>query len=70
MISYLCDIAGVSRSGYYNYFSLQSQKRREQRDSVDEMVKEIILKAYYFKGRKKGCSSNQNDIRRAISDHL
>lgn len=54
MISYLCGIAGVSRSGYYNHFSLKSQKSREQRDHQDEVVKEIILKAYYFKKRKKG----------------
>lgn len=54
MVSYLCDIAGVSRSGYYNYFSLPSQKRREQRDIEDQVVRDIILKAYHFKGRKKG----------------
>jgi transposase InsO family protein len=54
MVSYLCDVAGVSRSGYYNYFSAKSQERREQKDEQDEIVKEIILKAFHFKGRKKG----------------
>lgn len=54
MIRYLCKISGVSRSGYYNYFSMKSQKLREQRDSQDEIVKEIVLKAYNFKARKKG----------------
>lgn len=54
MVSYLCDIAGVSRSGYYNYFSAKSQERRAQKDEKDEIVKEIILKAFRFKGRKKG----------------
>lgn len=54
MVSYLCTIAGVSRSGYYNYFSLEAQERRTQRDDQDEAVKEMILKAYHFKGRKKG----------------
>lgn len=54
MVSYLCEIAGVSRSGYYNYFSLQSKKLREKRDAEDEIVKEIILKAFHFKRRKKG----------------
>lgn len=53
-ISALCKLAGVSRSGYYNYFTLTSQNRRIQRDKQDEQVKEIILKAYHFKGRKKG----------------
>lgn len=53
-ISALCRIAGVSRSGYYNYFTLTSQNRRIQRDKQDEHVKKILLKAYHFKGRKKG----------------
>lgn len=54
MVSYLCTISGVSRSGYYNYFSLKSQKSREQRDKQDELLKETILKAFHFKRRKKG----------------
>jgi putative transposase len=54
MVSYLCDVAGVSRSGYYNYFSLPSQDRRKQIDEKDEEMKEIILKAFRYKGRKKG----------------
>ncbi|MBV7509825.1 IS3 family transposase, partial [Bacillus sp. sid0103] len=45
--------AGVSRSGYYNYFSAKSQERRKQKDEQDEIVKEIILKAFHFKGCKK-----------------
>lgn len=54
MVSYLCEIAGVSRSGYYNYFSSQSSKQREKQGAEDEIVKGIILKAFHFKGRKKG----------------
>ena len=54
MISYLCKIAGVSRSGYYNYFASKSQYLKKQRNTQDENVREIILKAYNFKGRKKG----------------
>jgi putative transposase len=54
MISYLCDVTGVSRSGYYNYFSVKSQERRRQNDQKDEKMKEIILKAFHFKGHKKG----------------
>ncbi|WP_246483841.1 IS3 family transposase [Heyndrickxia vini] len=54
MVKYLCEIAGVSRSGYYNYFSIRSQEQRKQKDEKDEVVKEIILKAFNFKGRKKG----------------
>jgi transposase InsO family protein len=54
MISYLCIIAEVSRSGYYNYFSSKSQQARQKRDVEDESVRDIILKAFNFKKRKKG----------------
>lgn len=54
MLSYLCKVAGVSRSGYYNFFSLSSQESRKQRELLDEEAKNIILEAYNFKGRNKG----------------
>jgi putative transposase len=50
----LCDISGVSRSGYYNYFTAASQKKREQREKKDKQLRDIIMKAYKFKNRKKG----------------
>lgn len=54
MIRYLCSVTGASRSGYYHYFSLNSQEGRQQRDNQDEILKETILKALNFKKRKKG----------------
>ena len=54
MVTYLCDVAGVSRSGYYNYFSEKSQKNRKENEAKDEKVRDIILKAFNFKRRKKG----------------
>lgn len=51
---YLCKIASVSPSGYYNYFSLKSQERRVQREKQDEIVKERIWKAFNYRRRKKG----------------
>ncbi|MGI2776101.1 IS3 family transposase, partial [Bacillus cytotoxicus] len=54
MVKYLCGIAGVSRSGYYNYFSVSSQRQRKNRIDQDEITKEWILKAFRFKNRKKG----------------
>ncbi|WP_425450979.1 IS3 family transposase [Saliterribacillus persicus] len=53
-VRYLCKEAGVSPSGYYNYFSLESLERRKQRDKEDEIAKEKILKAFNYKKRKKG----------------
>ncbi|MBU3177919.1 hypothetical protein KPL47_16435 [Clostridium estertheticum] len=54
MLTHLCKITGVSRSGYYNYFSTKALSRRRQRDRLDEAVGEIVLNAYNFKNRKKG----------------
>ena len=53
MISYLCVVAGVSRSGYYRYFSLGNIKTIETRNQNDEILRNNILKAYEFKGQKK-----------------
>jgi len=54
MLTYLCKIAGVSRSGYYHYFSIKSQEQRKLQDEKNEILKENILKAYRFKRYKKG----------------
>ncbi|AQX56370.1 transposase [Priestia flexa] len=54
MVNYLCTVAGVSRSGYYNYFSEQSQEQRKQKEEKDQVAKEMILKAFHFRNRKKG----------------
>lgn len=54
MVNYLCKIAEVSRSGYYNYFSSKSHNSRSQRNNKDELLRDNILKAYNFKDRKKG----------------
>lgn len=54
MVSYLCELVGVSRSGYYRYFSKEAQLTRQARNQAEEKVKEIILKAFHFRRRKKG----------------
>ena len=55
MVKFLCEIAGVSRSGYYNYFRLESVRTtRNVKKEKDEIAKENILKAFHFKSRKKG----------------
>ena len=48
----LCDLACVSRSGYYRWLSAaDSRAQREERDRRDF---ELILEAYRFRGRNKG----------------
>lgn len=54
-LSYLCEIAGVSRSGYYNW--LNTEPSRRIRDEQDRNNFEVILLAYQFRGYKKGARS-------------
>ena len=54
MVSYLCGVMNVSRSGYYHYFKEEVIQKRADRAQAGEWAKEMILKAYHFKGRKKG----------------
>ena len=54
-IKELCRVAGVSRSGYYNW--LKSAPAREKREKQDLEDFEKILEAYKFKGYAKGARS-------------
>ena len=54
MTSHLCQIAGVSRQGFYNYFSEKQMERRKDQEKQDETLRDLVLKAYHFKNRKKG----------------
>lgn len=64
----MCKVVGVSRSGYYKFFSKNAKNTRIQRESLDEISKENILKAFNFKNHKKGARQikmvlqNQFDI--------
>lgn len=51
-IKELCKVAGVSRSGYYNW--VKSAPVRQQREENDRNDFEKILEAYKFKGYAKG----------------
>lgn len=51
-VTWLCDAAGVSRSGYYHY--LKTQDLRLQREENDQQDFLIILEAYQFRGYNKG----------------
>ena len=48
----LCELAGVSRSGYYNW--VRSERARETREQRDRTDFEWILEAYRFCGYAKG----------------
>ena len=51
-ISMLCEIANVSRSGYYNWVA--SEENRNLKEEQDRKDFEIILIAYNYKGYNKG----------------
>ena len=51
-ISVLCDIAGVSRSGYYNWIS--KEPVRQARHDSDKKDFDLVLEAYRFRGYNKG----------------
>lgn len=51
-ISVLCELAGVSRSGYYKWVGNESVRKQQQAD--DERDFSLILEAYKFRGYAKG----------------
>ena len=51
-ISMLCEIAHVSRSGYYNW--VNSKNMRIKKENKDKKNFEIILQAYQYRGYNKG----------------
>lgn len=54
-ITWLCDAAGVSRSGYYHYLATEDIRlQREEKDRQDFL---IIVEAYQYRGFHKGARS-------------
>ena len=54
-ISFMCEIAGVSRSGFYAWMkAAPARQKRESRDQADFV---LVLEAYRFRGYKKGAKS-------------
>ena len=51
----MCEIAGVSRSGYYNW--VNSEDARDKKKANDRADFELVLEAYNFRGYKKGVLS-------------
>lgn len=54
-IKYLCEIANVTRSAYYAYLS--KKEEHNTREKCDIEARSIILKAFNYKGFKKGSRS-------------
>ena len=54
-ISTLCEMAGVSRSGYYNWVGRESARQERQRKDDKDFA--LVLDAYQFRGYSKGARS-------------
>ena len=54
-VSELCELAGVSRSGYYRW--LNAEESRQAREASDRRDFEYILEAYRHRGYQKGTRS-------------
>ena len=61
-MSELCALAGVSRSGYYQW--LHTEDKRDQRERRDREDFLLILEAYHYRGYKKGFRSIKERLRR------
>lgn len=51
--SYLCECCGVSRSGYYRYFSVSPKTDRQHRLAREEEHLNMIQQSIEFQGRLK-----------------
>lgn len=51
-VSLLCEIAGVSRSGYYSW--VKQEPARQAREEADRREFDLILEAYQYRGYDKG----------------
>ena len=51
-VKMLCEIAGVSRSGYYNW--VNAADKRSEKEVQDQADFELILVAYNHRGYDKG----------------
>ncbi len=51
-VSSLCQMAGVSRSGYYNWLKKEDFRKEKERKDCEDFA--LILEAYRHRGYKKG----------------
>lgn len=56
----LCSLAGVSRSGFYNW--LKKASHRESKEQQDQLDFALIMKAYNFRGYTKGVLGIRNRL--------
>ena len=63
-IKWMCEISGVSRSGYYNYVKNLTSSKYLFREEKDKEDFELIMQAYKFKNRHKGARAIKMTLER------
>ena len=63
-IKWMCEISGVSRSGYYNYVKNLTSSKYLLREEKDKEDFELIMQAYKFKNRHKGARAIKMTLER------
>ena len=63
-IKWMCKIAGVSRSGYYNYVKNLTSSKYQLKEERDKEDFELIMLAYKFKNRHKGARAIKMTLER------
>ena len=63
-IKWMCEISGVSRSGYYNYVKNLTSSKYLLREEMDKADFELIMQAYKFKNRHKGARAIKMTLER------
>ena len=63
-IKWMCEIARVSRSGYYNYVKNLTSSKYLLREEKDKGDFELIMQAYKFKNRHKGARAIKMTLER------
>lgn len=64
LVRKLCSLAGVSRSGYYNYW--KNEAKRIEREKADKANFELVKAAYGFERYAKG----SREISMTLADHF
>jgi hypothetical protein len=63
-IKWMCEISGVSRSGYYNYVKNLTSSKYLLKEEKDKEDFDLIMQAYKFKNRHKGARAIKMTLER------
>ena len=68
MVSYLCELGGVSTSGYYGYWTHEDERLTKNTKDIEDFA--WIQEAYNYKGRSKGSRAIQMVLTSVFDVHF